>query len=72
MRAVSPLRNMNEIELLKMYLKKKSIRDYTLFIIGINSNLRISDILSLKMEDIYTKNKINEYIEIREQKTNKI
>lgn len=71
MRAVSPIRDLKHIELLKMYFKSRNLRDYVLFIMGINSNLRISDLLSLKTSDVHTGKKIREYIEIKEQKTGK-
>ncbi len=64
---VEPIRDKKKIELVKQILKKKSFRNYLLFLIGINSGLRISDILKLKVSDV--KNK--KYIELVEQKTNK-
>ena len=45
----------------------KKPRDALLFSFGINTGLRISDILSLNVEDV----KGRDYIEIREKKTNK-
>ena len=71
MRAVSPIRDLKHIELLKMYLKNKNLRDYVLFVLGINSNLRISDLLNLMVYDVWTGKKTKEYIEIKEQKTGK-
>lgn len=71
MRAVSPIRDLKHIELLKMYLRNKNLRDYVLFVLGINSNLRISDLLNLKVKDVWTGKKAREYIEIKEKKTGK-
>lgn len=71
MRSVSPIRNLKDIEILKLYLRQKNIRDYLLFVLGINSNLRISDLLNLKFQDVWIKNKPKEYIELKEQKTGK-
>jgi len=68
MQIVEPIREKNKIELVKQILFKKKIkRDFLLFLIGINSGLRISDILNLKVSDV--KNK--QYIEIIEKKTKK-
>jgi integrase len=64
---VEPIRDKNKIEMVKRILKKHSSRDYLLFLLGINSGLRISDILKLKVSDV--KNK--KYIELNEQKTGK-
>ena len=40
----TPIRKKEEIELIKNYfLGKEKYRDYSLFVIGINTSLRISD-----------------------------
>ena len=64
---VEPIRDKNKIETVKRILKENGSRDYLLFLLGINSGLRISDILKLKVSDV--KNK--KYIELYEQKTGK-
>lgn len=64
---VEPIREKEKIEKVKRILKKNGSRDFLLFILGINSGLRISDILKLKVSDVLNK----EYIAIREQKTSK-
>jgi len=64
---VEPIRDKNKIEIVKRILKENGSRDYLLFLLGINSGLRISDILKLKVSDV--KNK--KYIELNEQKTGK-
>lgn len=72
MRAVSPIKSLKDIEILKLYFKDRNLRDYLLFIFGINTNLRIGDLLNLKLKDVHNGKKIKEYIELREQKTNKL
>ncbi len=64
---VEPIRDRKKIELVKKVLKEHDKRNYLLFLMGINSGLRISDILKLKVCDV--KNK--EHIELIEQKTGK-
>lgn len=64
---VEPIRDKEKIEVVKRILKEHGSRDYLLFLMGINSGLRISDILKLKVCDV--KNK--KYIELTEQKTGK-
>ena len=49
MEFVEPIRDKRKIELVKVILKKNGFRDYMLFLMGINSGLRISDILKLKV-----------------------
>ncbi|WP_235948442.1 tyrosine-type recombinase/integrase [Paenibacillus glycinis] len=71
MKMVYPLREKKQIELVRSYLKSKSIINYLMFQIGILSVLRISDILALKVKHIWNRKKPAEYIEINEQKTGK-
>lgn len=72
MEFVQPIREKSKILNIKKILKSDSLRDYCLFTLGINSGLRISDILKLKVNDVVdSKGKIKERITIREQKTNK-
>lgn len=69
MKKVQPIRNIQKIEEIKTYLLTyKSYRDYFMFVFGINSGLRISDILKLKVSDIHKK----EYVKVKEQKTGKL
>ena len=67
MQFVEPIRDKKKIELVKVILKKTWFRNYLLFLVGINSGLRISDILNLNVGDVRNKT----YIDIIEKKTNK-
>lgn len=69
---VEPIRDIEDIEEIKRILKNRSIRDYLLFVLGINTGLRISDLLKLKFKDILFDNVIKEEIIIKEKKTGKI
>lgn len=68
MEFVEPIRDKNVIREIKKYLlvKDSSGRNYTLFVLGINVGLRISDLLLLKVQDVK-----GDYINIREKKTGK-
>ncbi|MCX4299396.1 MAG: tyrosine-type recombinase/integrase [Lachnospiraceae bacterium] len=71
----TPIRKIQEIELIKAYfLKKEHYRDYSLFILGINTSLRISDMLNICWKDVYDfqKQKFREHLILREQKTGKV
>lgn len=72
MEFVQPIRNLKQIETIKKILKQQNLRDYCLFVLGINSGLRISDLLSLVISDVYEKNKPKDRISLREGKTNKL
>lgn len=67
MKKVEPIRDVDKIEEMKSILRNKSYRDYFLFLMGINTGLRISDLLSLKVKDVKGKT----HIVIKEQKTEK-
>ncbi|CAM4454328.1 Tyr recombinase domain-containing protein [Paenibacillus typhae] len=67
MEFVEPIRSKKQIDALKKYLRGQNIRDYLLFVLGINSGLRISDLLKLQVEEVYNQDRIS----IREQKTGK-
>ena len=67
MNTVQPIRDKEIIEKFKNELLKKGSRDYMLFVIGINTGLRISDILGLNVESVKGK----QYVEVIEKKTKK-
>ena len=67
MELVQPIRDKKTIETMKHELLKGGLRDYMLFVFGINTGLRISDILSLKVEDVRDKT----HIILKEKKTGK-
>lgn len=58
MAQTQPIRNTEEIEQLKNYYLKDNpnMRNYALITTGLNTALRISDILKLKWENIYDSN----------------
>jgi integrase len=68
MKEVQPIRDRNKIEEMKAELLKQGYRDYMMFVLGINTGLRISDLLNLKVEDIKDKT----HIVLTEKKTGKI
>lgn len=71
MEYVQPIRDKKQIQLMKEQLSKNP-RDLLLFNLGINSGLRISDILSMKVSDVIDpKGKVRDRYELRETKTGK-
>ncbi|MDA8354034.1 MAG: site-specific integrase [Firmicutes bacterium] len=52
METVQPIRDLKQIEEMKKKLLAQSARDHLLFVLGINSGLRISDILRLRIRDV--------------------
>lgn len=69
---VQPIRSLEDIEKMKEYLKKNNQRDYIMFLIGINTGLRMGDILRLKVEQVTSlKTKKRKHVTIAEGKTKK-
>lgn len=65
---VEPIRSKSDIQKIIDWFNNTDRHKYAvLFTLGVNSGLRISDILSLKVKDVYKKS----HISLREQKTNK-
>jgi len=66
MKFVQPIRDQRKIDAIKHFLKNRNERDYVLFMVGINTGLRISDILNLTVKDV-----LGTHIDITEGKTGK-
>lgn len=67
MNTVQPIRSQEKITEIKEALKEIDDKYYIMFLLGINTGLRVSDILTLKVEDILG----HTHIRIVEQKTGK-
>lgn len=70
MNFVQPIRDPDMILYMKKFLKEQSDRNYMLFVTGINSGLRISDILQLRVNDV--KKSYFNIIEIKTKKKKRI
>ncbi|SFJ43964.1 Phage integrase family protein [Paenibacillus sp. UNC496MF] len=66
MNTVEPIRDNEVLADIKDYLKATNARNYIMFLIGINTGFRISDILRLRVRDV-----LGSHISIREKKTRK-
>lgn len=74
MGTTQPIRTENEIEDLKNYfLKKGEMRNYTMVTMGLNTALRISDLLELSWKDVwnFSKCRFRKHLILTEQKTGK-
>jgi integrase len=67
MNTVEPIRDIGTVNDIADYLREHSERNYIMFMIGIYSGLRISDILTLRVRDVRNRDRIM----IREKKTGK-
>lgn len=68
MNTVEPIRDLDVVMDIAEYLKGKSDRNYVMFMFGIYTGLRISDILKFRVRDVRDKDAVY----IREKKTGKV
>ncbi len=66
MNVVQPIRDKQKLEAVKAWFAERSPRDNLLFLVGINTGLRISDILQLRVRDVE-----GQHLVLREKKTSK-
>lgn len=75
MQKVQPIRTKAEIEKMKTILKERNLRDWALFILGMNTGLRVSDLLALKVRDVVEPTardvRIKNRMDVIEKKTGK-
>lgn len=75
MSTTQPIRNLKELNNFKNYYRDvdPNPRNYALIILGLNTALRISDILALRQRDVYDaqNRRWRSHIEVTEQKTGK-
>lgn len=78
MKTVHPIKDEKKIKLMKLILKENEdknlgLRNLLLFTLGINTALRISDILPLTIDDVQDeKNRLRPAITVKEIKTGKL
>ena len=68
---IEPLRTQREINQLKDYLYRTNLRNFTIFIVGINTNLRASDLLNLRYGPVCRAIEEDIAVPITERKTGK-
>lgn len=71
MGTTQPIKDPKNIEnMKKLFLTKGETRNYVMFILGLNTSLRISDLLQLKWEDVFNfkTQMYKEHIIVMEQK----
>ncbi|MBQ9120131.1 MAG: tyrosine-type recombinase/integrase [Lachnospiraceae bacterium] len=75
MSTTQPIRDLKELEILKNYYRtiRPNLRNYVLIHTGLNTALRISDLLTLQWKDVYdfSRNCFRNHISLIEQKTGK-
>ena len=75
MAATEPIRDKRQLKALaEYYLNRGQLRNYVLVVLGACTALRVSDLLSLKWEDVYDseKKRFRTHVTLREKKTGKV
>jgi integrase len=68
MECVDPIKDIGKINQMKKLLKKQSQRDLLLFILGINTGIRVSDLLALKVSDVWDGTTCKEFLYLPDPK----
>ena len=55
---VEPLKNKKEIKILDSYFKQQNSRNHLLFNLGINTPMRVNQLVKLKVRDVLDKEEI--------------
>ncbi|RFB15373.1 site-specific integrase [Bacillus sp. HNG] len=66
MEFVDPIKDVNKIDEIKAVLKKQSQRDLLLFVFGINTGIKISDLLSLRIEDVWDDSGMKDFLYVKD------
>ncbi|WP_047985524.1 tyrosine-type recombinase/integrase [Ornithinibacillus californiensis] len=72
MEYVVPIKDISKINAMKDILEKSSLRDYVLFVIGINTGIQSQNLLLLKVEDVWDGDGPREYLTIQDEKTGNV
>ncbi|WP_400244375.1 tyrosine-type recombinase/integrase [Niallia sp. JL1B1071] len=62
MEYVDPIKEIESINAIKEVLRKQSQRDLLLFVLGINTGIRVSDLLALKVRDVKDESGMKEFL----------
>ena len=65
---VNPIKDIDKINAIKKNLQKQSLRDLLLFVLGINTGIRVHDLLTLKVRDISDGSNLREFLYICDAK----
>jgi site-specific recombinase XerD len=66
---VDPIRHVKQIDAMKEILQQHSQRDLLFFVLGINTGMKISDLLTLKVKDVWDGTKMKEFLYIHNDRS---
>ena len=73
MSTTQPIRDKKSLQSFRNFYRdrKEHLRNYTIIVMGLNSALRINDILHLTYDMVYQNHKVRSHIVVKERKTGK-
>ncbi|WP_010094046.1 tyrosine-type recombinase/integrase [Ornithinibacillus scapharcae] len=69
MEYVVPIKDVSKINKMKNILKASSLRDYVMFVVGINTGIKGQDLLELRVEDVWDGQQAKEFLYVQDEKT---
>lgn len=69
MEYVNPIRDVETIQRMKEELRKHSIRDLLLFVLGINTGISLIDLLNLTVQDVWDGQNAKQFLYIKDERT---
>lgn len=67
MKLVEPIKKIDDIKKIKDYLKSKNLRNYLIFVMGINTGIKTYQMLNLKIHDVVdNQNNARDFIKIND------
>jgi len=66
---VNPIRDVKTIQAMKEELRKHSVRDLLLFVLGINTGISLLDLLNLTVQDVWDGQNAKQFLYIKDEKT---
>ena len=69
MQFVNPIRDIKTIQAMKEELRKHSVRDLMLFVLGINTGISLLDLLSLTVQDVWDGQGAKPFLYLKDEKT---
>lgn len=69
MEFVNPIRDAETIQAMKAELRKSSIRDLLLFVLGINTGISLLDLLHLTVEDVWDDQGAKQFLYVKDERT---
>lgn len=69
MEYVNPIRDIETIQAMKEELRKHSVRDLLLFVLGINTGISLIDLLNLTVQDVWDGQNAKQFLYIKDERT---